>query len=394
MELYCFTSDLNRLYRAAAVEALATARHHLLTFRYNEDQVDPEVQNWPVGSDGSVTQPSGRLSGFIVYAHVVGNDFAFFPLRSLSLHKIWKRGHTYYLALSVENYVDYGAPAAPLDFTPPFQALQNRPNVDPANSKRGIGSFLMARQTGLVPISAPYVGQNAEDAHWQHTCEVLYHSADFKDSLFYRHRGIYRIGRESLAEWTCFKATETLVHPDPLVSESRYVLKMGTNYVLKILFYMPVLVVAEKIEISCTNDDAAIITPNEIEVKNRYNEERILIGCKRLIERALIPLCIRNAEEVTDAVQGPRPLQIVPLKILIQVVAPAAIVWSIVVLLMVAALSLSMGPDSIKGASNLLKLAKPPDETVALWAGICKAIGAIATLAAGYLAFRKLPVGK
>jgi len=395
-------------------------------FRYHDRIVAPEIQSWSVLEDGTVKLPSGISRATIVYADYVKSDFNFFPLRGASLVRLWKRSNIYFAALRLEDYVCYQNKLQPETFREALSKTENcpRPNVS-GKDKFAEGHFLSSDCDLSLAPQANYTSEFEADNRWQKIVDALSESANSNDTLFYRVRGVYRIDGEFWTEFG-YPAKETLVEPKTLYAESRYRLWTGKNYILKILFYIPkeykpVL----DIEISSVQKEGAVITPERIQILSRYNEERILIGCRRVLDRTLNPVWIKHAADeehhqngdsnqsekieereresaTADQNQSPSStaadqkvskLRVAQGYLLTQVEVPRRMIFGIVLLVVIASVLIAMGPDMITGAWKVFGQTIAGNDATLL-AGLCKTAGAIFSLAAGYLAFRKIPIGQ
>jgi len=427
--LLFFTSNLQKRYRNDAWLALAYPRGHVVTFRYHDRIVDPKVLNWPSSTDGSVQVPPGIRQATIVYADYISGDFDFYPLRSASLVRMWKRGTGHYTALRLEDYVSYATDSQPNKFRDAIHKVEYRPRIQTEEKQTyGEGHFLRLTDNPLLRPQTSYAGETDADNRWYEIVNALAKSPNSGDTLFYRVRGIYRLDEKFWPECE-FSVCETLIEPISLYAESCYRLWMGRNYILKILFYIPTRFrPAPDVEIISSHKEGAVVTPERIQILSRYNEERILIGCRRVLDRTLNPIWIRHAngeqgeapENHTQRVQVQQAqreipaagataksqpaviathaqeypdLRIVEGYLLTQVEAPPGMIVVLVIALAFASVLITMGPDMVTGLWKLFgRTIQPNDAT--LVASLCKTMGAILSLGVGYVAFRRLPIGK
>jgi hypothetical protein len=426
--LLFFTSNLQKRYQNDAWLALAYPRGHIIRFRYHDRIVDPKILKWHSGEDGSIDVPYSIRDGTIVFADHVAGNFNFYPLRKAYLVRMWKRGLAYYVALRLEEYVDYGTGDRLKIFRDSLGQLEDIPRVQRTDQKNyGEGRFLYLTFLAFFGARTSHSSDVDADDRWHKIITTLANSPNARDTLFYRVRGIYRLSSKIWPEE--FSATETLVEPTTLYAESCYRLWMGRNYILKILFYIPgVFRQAPDVEISASHKEGAVVTPETLQILSRYNEERILIGCRRVLDRTLNPIWIKHANDKedpsakgADQIEVPESqqqeisataasdkyqlsgkanndpeypdLRIVEGYLLTQVEAPPGMIAGLVVVLAIASVFIAMGPDMVSGLWRVTGY-KIEDKDATLVAALFKTLGAILSLVAGYFAFRRLPTGK
>src|SRR5258708_34386756 len=76
---------------------------------------------------------------------------------------------------------------------------------------------------------------------------------------------------------------------------------MGTSVVLKLLFFRSSKaprISDQSLEIKTDGDAFAGFSQKEIPVLSRYNEERVLIACKRVFDSVFAPIIIELKQEV------------------------------------------------------------------------------------------------
>jgi hypothetical protein len=187
---------------------------------------------------------------------------------------------------------------------------------------------------------------------------------------------------------------------------------MGESVVLKLLFYRsseatPIL--PQTLEVKSEGDAFAGFSEKEITITSRYNEERILIACKRVFDSIFATITIElkddkagSSADSSQAIQKTDQLVLAPLPFLLtQVTASWGLIAFTLFMLALASFFLFMSPDYVKeiGSSPFMQqhfkgfgdlLAGHP----LVYSNAAKVLGAIFTLFAGFLGFRKLPIGK
>jgi hypothetical protein len=388
--LYLFTSNSQERYKVDALLSLAYPRGHMVTFRYHERIVSPEVRKWPVYLNGEVRMPLFRRSAVIVYAHYYNESpFKFFPLRSAKLMRLWKRGPTYYAALTLRDYVNYVGTRQPDAFNETIEDLSFCPRPQTLLPKYDSEGYFMAwsQDKKLLPTTSSSQGPEA-DRPWQQICDSLVERAQMQDTVFWRLDGIHLLRGRFLGNLFGY---EQLVTPTAIQAESSYRISMGRNYVLKMVSYVHKNAPKPNwsITVDSLNKDAAMITPARIQITSRYNEERMLLGCKRVLDRSLNPILIA-AQDQANPVQ---PVLIPQGYILTQIEVPRTTILMILLLMMSASILLPTGPDTVKALGDFVNDRRLTTHAGAI-AGLCKALGAVIGLMVGFIAFRRIPVGK
>jgi hypothetical protein len=242
-------------------------------------------------------------------------------------------------------------------------------------------------------------------------------------AIFYLIKGFYVTQRRF---WYFGEWQEKEIHPINRKLDTVYPLPMGKEVILKLLFYRSTeaesktKILPQKLEIKADSDAFAGFSQKEIGVTSRYNEERILIATKRVLDNILSTISIelvsakkdadqtikRGADNTTQSsavssmsseveIVSPRPF------LLTQVTVPKRVVGLILLGLIFAPLLLSIGPDFLQdvgGSQFIQERAK----SIGDWlvrnklevSSYCKIAAAIVTLVAGYAGFRKIPLGK
>jgi len=232
---------------------------------------------------------------------------------------------------------------------------------------------------------------------WQSVVDVLGHSPTMKSCLFFLTTGFYRVKRA----WKIGSFQETLIEGFDDGWNTKYPLPMGKTVVLKLLFYRPEdspNIYPQNLAINVDKDVVAGISQQEILVHSHYNEERIELALKRVYDSVLSALSIEYKPNVDPAVQAvltPHPF------FLIKVTVPRRTLIFILAGLLLAPILLTLSPDYLVhiGKGQILQSrTKGLGDFIARNAGdlatYAKALAASVTLIAGYLGFRRLPIGK
>ena len=309
--------------------------------------------------------------------------FLFFPLRHARLLKIWKRGNVFYASLKLQDYVVY-EPGHQTTIQNAIEKSGTNPPTKNIDSSGYGGDFLGISKKTLIPV-VPQKNQIAEDNAWQTTTNELSQSAILNRTVFHRVRGFYRQG----GFWS--RNQEKLVTPKTTNNESFYRLSMARNYILKVLTFAPHVNQIDRAkqpvyEVVSQTDDGYVITPKEIRVSSSYNEDCILIACKRVLVSTLAPI---DFKKKMDAGEGEKP----EVSFLTHVEVPRYILLLFILLGGAGTALLSVGPDFITAFCDLMTWnIKPLD--AAQFAVVSKGAGAFLIILAGYVTFRKLPAGK
>jgi hypothetical protein len=247
--------------------------------------------------------------------------------------------------------------------------------------------------------SPPFTDEFIPNQAWESVADLLSKSPSMNHSIFYQVMGFFKLKRS----WGSFtKYRERLL---PLINDgwsTIYPLPMGKNVILKLLFYRSEeapAIPTQKLDIKTDGEAFAGFSEKQILVLSNYNEERIQIACKRVFDSTLAPISI---EHVPDAAfVGDGDILASHPFLLTQVTVPKFTVALIVLALIIAPLLLSLSPDYLKhiGSGQIMQSYAPSvGNWIARNAGdlstYAKAVAASFTLIAGYLGFRRLPIGK
>jgi hypothetical protein len=247
--------------------------------------------------------------------------------------------------------------------------------------------------------SPPLTDEFVPNQSWESIADLLSKSSSMNYSIFYLVMGFFILQRR----WgRGTKYRERLLPPVNDGWSTRYPLPMGKNVILKLLFYRSEeapQIPTQKLDIKTEGEAFAGFSEKQILMLSNYNEERIQIACKRVFDSTLAPISIQRIPDTTFAedskILAPHPF------LLTQVAVPRRTVFFIIVALVVAPLLLALSPDYLKhiGGGQIMQGYAP---SIGKWiernAGdlstYAKAVAASFTLIAGYLGFRRLPIGK
>jgi hypothetical protein len=484
---YLFSSDYATRYKRNVLDVLCYPEGQIFRFRYQADHVSSEIKGWGTCK----SQLAGMLKkvgnkGVTIYAETTGTSptktFNFYPTREVEIIRIQVVGSVYYLDLKLGEFIDHDTelsknsrpfqdtikdlkfyPLPPLTYktSPAGEQLKEKEGLtwyddkekpvsyDPQSKqdKQGFFFFYVSNDsTGLIKYDTGGLSRlNA----WESIVNKLSSTTSMQDCVFYLVEGFYKVRRR----WFIFgEREEYLINPKNNGWDTKYPLKMGESFVLKLLFYRSSKASPlgnQTLEIKTDGDAFAGFSQKEIQVLSRYNEERILVACKRIFDSVFAPIIIelKKAEKATSTDQsktstsevvklggnyqlipaaGEEPakfsatldLTIEPTAqdnkptaksdilapqpfLLTQVTASKGLIILTLVLLVAASFFLFMSPDYVEqiGNSQIVQSRyKEIGDTLARngkdFTSLSKVIGAVCTLCAGFLAFRKLPVGK
>lgn len=444
---YLFSSDFAPRYKSDILDILCYPEGHIFRFRYQNRHVSPEIKNWGE-SQQSLNEKlidSGSL-GVIIYAETTGESpnktFTFYPVREVSIIRIQIVGTVYYLDLKLGKFIDYrGDPNKKQLFQTTIEKLKFHPlppltpskeqqqkegltwyeegrPVAHISSKEGNQGYFLHHISTACTCLIPYSKGGLEDLRaWESMVNVLSSAPSMKFGIFYFVEGFYQVKRR----WLIGPYKESLIEPSNNSWETKYPLKMGKSVVLKLLFYRSsdaARILPQMLEIKSAGDAFAGFSETEILVLSRYNEERILIACKRVFDSIFAPITIELKEAKTASSEGspqlwqliaspetwqktdqpilaPRPF------LLTQITAPWGLIAFTLFMLAFASFFLFMSPDYVQqiGYSRLMQgnfktFGDMLTKNSLAYSNAAKVFGAICTLFAGFLGFRKLPIGK
>lgn len=494
---YLFSSDYSTRYKRNVLDILCYPEGQIFRFRYQDYHVSDEIKGWEQSKLSKKLKEVGK-KGVLIYAETAGEipskTFNFYPTREGEIIRIQVIGSVYYIDFKLGDFIDYNdqltkntepfhdtikklkfSPLPPLTYKTDtdgnklneqegltwYEDKDQPTAYDPSSESNIQGFFFffipklstapglfpkLSTSTGLIKYSKG--GLNNLKA-WESVVEALSSSASMKACVFYLIEGFYRVRRS----WFLFgRREEYLIRPKNDNWDTKYPLKMGKSFVMKLLFYRSsnaISILPQTLEIKTDGDAFAGFSQKEILILSRYNEERILIACKRIFDSVFAPIIIElkkadgsasadASEPVTSGVvnvsgdyqltpaagdvpsrfSGNLDLRVEPTLqndniadkpdilaphpfLLTQITASKGLIVLTLILLVAASFFLFMSPDYIQQIGNsqiVQNRYKEIGDTLvrnaSAYTAFSKIIGAVCTLAAGFLAFRKLPVGK
>jgi hypothetical protein len=410
---------------------------HIVRFRYQIHHLAKAVQDWKVDNAGEVSVPYLQGNCLIVFADTTDAAkppycFKFFPVRWATINRLSKRGTIYYADVELGEFVNYLKWGDRIEEQ--FKGCQEFistlsgspfPRMLADGTKLEVGKAWDASRQ-VVPFDKRDVNQHpgylflqAEydfwswkesgltDAAWEGTIDVLCKFSCLSTSLFFKIDGLFKLSRRFFSPW---KTTEKFLSPRNHAVETSYRLPAGKMVILKLLFYRPDSApkpMISVLKVQALGDGFAGVLPSEIRIDSRYNEQRIIIACKRVLDNIIAPILINEhekAESKGDAPVPPVPTQATLVAepfLMAQIsVARFAVFW-IIIGLVFGGLFLSIGPDYAKAVGGWawvqrisptfagFLVNRPADA-----ASLSKILAGIVTLVTGFLGLRKVPLGK
>jgi hypothetical protein len=357
----------------------------------------------------------------------------------VDLVRIFVRGSVYYVDVRLQQFVNYGSDADGRETV--HRALTDRirrvpfyplPQLkeDSSGTRSGLAWPLGRKASlsrpelftglseqeqskvsqGYFLILTPSTGEDwnlptAESTlhqSWESVVDTLGRTSSMSECTFFLIAGFHRVR----SRWRLRnRRIETVLRSSDDGWASAYLLPMGRIAVLKLLFYRPDLGIAGEIsprtiDVRTEGDVFSSVSHKKIHISSRYNEERLLFACKRVFDSVLAAISLEPLFEDEgnpgreEVVLAPRPYLLVAVRV------PKSVVFWILLGLATAPLFLTAGPDLLRDTGKQLtelgyEVVGYFFETHALLlAGLSKAFAITLTLVAGYLGFRRLPVGK
>jgi hypothetical protein len=148
------------------------------------------------------------------------------------------------------------------------------------------------------------------------------------------------------------------------------------------------------IQVAAEGDGFIGAWPEEIRVDSRYNEQRVILARKRVLDAVISPLVFSVAPDTAapdpgreaPRVVGPRAL------LLMRIYAPRWIVAAMFLCFIVGTIILSLGPDSYLKLFNTFSRLNRLVGWEGNFAAGGKLLGGFITAFGAYLGFRRLPL--
>lgn len=386
--IYLFCSAATPLYKRDALESTCYPQHHLFRFRYRTNYVDPHILSCPNNHQ--------QQEGVIVFLESIGKegskDFDFFPIRKITTIRLFTEGQALYIDFSFGEFINYGPAkddAQKQVWSKFFRNLAHRPWPQPHQSGRHVddseGYFILCNKENNP--SFPTKEQQSQQA-WESIISRLAVTKDLGDSTFFQILGFYRT-KSAWFQYPPYK--EVPVIPRNNSFESIYPLPMGETIVLKLLFSRPTydykLESRRLLEISYGQDAFAGVSKSEISSESRYNQERIILVCKRVLDSFLSQVSIEQKSK-PDSGQAPKPF------LLISIQVQKWIVSVVVIGVFLSTLLVAMDVDSIKFLGTIIfpNNTQFIENNAKVLSTIAKAIASITISVSAFFAFRRLPI--
>jgi hypothetical protein len=463
---YLFSSDYEPRFKRNVLDVLCYPENHIFRFRYHIYHVPPEIQKWSTGGELPAKLKEVGTKGLSIYAETAGEipnkTFHFYPLREVEIIRIQVLGNIYYIDMRLGRFINYfseGQDKAHAQLKKlqdaikqtsfyPLPQLTKKPDSEekqgltwrkdgqlgPYDGAPGFtnqGYFFLNMPSAGCGIKYA-LGQSGNPRAWESVVEILSAAPSMQSSLFYLVEGFYRKRKKYLNLFGAYE--ESLIEPKDDDWDTRYPLKMGTSVILKLLFFRSSKaprISDQSLEVKTDGDAFAGFSQKQIPILSRYNEERILIACKRVFDSIFAPIVIelREPAGVSDGTslgaqaplksaqvetawgtiefkpKNPAPSEAEILAphpfLLTQVTASKGLIAATLIFLVLASFFLFMSPDYIQqiGWSQFAQTYfKPVGDSLVrngpVYTQVSKVLGAVFSLVAGFLAFRKLPLGK
>jgi hypothetical protein len=428
-----FTSDFSPRYKDDAIMSLCYPAKHVMVFRYRNGLVQKTIRGWKVDKDGNVKIPpfTSRMTA-LVYAETQGDDFRFFPFRFARMVRCWRRGEIYYFAVELGSYVDYGkdnSDSLAERVRMEIQGLTDRPyppqpvstvsaeteaseSDSPADDELAPARGLYAHHVPQcdLPVMLCCRTERSDDEAWQSVVGVAQQSSDLQAQLFYRIRGLYRMKKRF---FPFLGFTEMPIVPRTLVGESLYCFPVGDPVVMKLDSFHPPhksQFPPVRLQVRVSSANLVQVSPDAFLVHSRYNEERIVLSCKRVLENSLATVAVVRASDgdtvaPTDQRAHPERSPDRPVVghalLLAQVTVSRLTICIILAGLVLVPLLIGSDADSLQTIAKFLAPRLPEysavlgdAEVASSVAKFMKWLGASITLVIGYVAYRKIPLSK
>lgn len=462
--LLLHSSNFSERYQSNILDFLCYPAGHVVTLRYQAVHVHPEVRAMvPRDSARKIEAFKEPKRALAVYAETHDDVFWFFPVRYMEILRLHREGTVYYVDARLGRYYRYQPSGAHEhgDFKPskaskgplPLRSgfawdLSGERKVDsqvPAGADGRKGYFLFRTSD---PTGEAVLGQAPDEREaWERVVDVISSTKSMRRCLFFlvQLREVRR--RRLLGVIPLFGFERCALDPRDHGLTTRYYARAAGRLELTVLSYRSERaergVLPRVLSLELGAEAFGTASHKEVRILNRYNEERIEIPTRRVLEATAgsVRVALRELNEKAPDAQGEfatapdqlasrrtgrDPLAteselvekapsssevgvsvsrtepiLAPEPFLLVYVRPPA--WALAVILcgaVVAALLLTLGPDSILPLGRFVE--RHISATFGLWmqghpgpaSGLSKAVGSVVTLITGYLGLRKLPVGK
>lgn len=387
--IYLFCSASRPLYKRDALESTCYPPGHLFRFRYEKTYVDPQIWRCPGNFE--------RKEGVIIFLDTIGKeggkDFDFFPVRKVKTVRLFLEGLAIYIDFKFGDFINYGSEDNDdrrMTWLHFFQELENRPWPPPIESGRNErafqGYFIMSnlKHNPAFPTKSPIM-----HGAWESLIRRLNNTNNLKDSTFFQILGFYDIKKRFLVAGSF---SEIPIKSEDNSYDSIYPLPMGKSVVLKLLFSRPTYKLEDRkgrraLKLNAGTESFAGVSKDVFYSESRYNEERIVLICKRVFDSILSTVSIEQQNEPND-IQSPKPFLLTRIKV------PRFIIGLVILGVVLSTLLVGLDADSIEliGSWILSSQATYFQQNAKVFAALGKLISPIPIGVSAYYAFRRLPL--
>jgi hypothetical protein len=252
---------------------------------------------------------------------------------------------------------------------------------------RGHAGYFFDRRTTFAEILTA-----ADDSSGWQAVVIVLGMSDLKDAAFFRVAGFFRVARR----WRRF--IDSRIAPAPRWPEVEYVFPMGNHAVMTVESLRPETssLKAFRLVIETGGDSLAAVEPQQLLFESRYDQNRVVIASRRVLDAVMTTLSI-----TCQSIDGDQALFSPSLAFIIRVRPSRWITLLAPLAAASAALLLSVSPDFVAGIGDLMRsqttYAGAGSLLVAAKAEIAvtaKALAVVLSVCAAWLVFRKAPTGK
>jgi hypothetical protein len=423
-----YTSDFSGRYLQDVLDGLGYPNGHVVCFRYDLAHVVPTIAGWVRRHDGTVCIPRNiDREAVIVYAERTTGEptarFNFFPFRLAKILHIRKIGCAFYINLQLVGFPAYTSEKKEQDsrlkkYREAIQAIPMHPLPPLTKEGKGFawyngtevkdyiqgqggksGYFLQFLDTTkgqeLFTGTSSDISTDDQEA-WESVVEVLGPSREFSKCTFFRIANVRCPSRSwFFRSWYESKS----IAGKPQHFESEYAVPAGDYVLMSLRSYRPKSSNEKPdrtIRITAKGDGFVLASPEDVFIDSRYNDQRVILASKRILDATVSPVVfsIAPGENTADTEQmrvvAPR------IQLLLRVQPPRRTIIAVFTCFLIGSLVLSLGPDAwdkilnaISTSSEVTKVLKgfPAELSMA-----SKLIGSFVLAAGAYFGFRRLPL--
>lgn len=393
--LVLLSSNAETRFKRNILDVLCYPRGQLTSFRYQSKYVAPTTGALLTETTRFRKRAPIGKEALIIYVQrptTATDDFSYVPIRYGVVRA--------YRWISDVIFVDVelGAFASVGSWTN-SQALEHR--FRGSMSTRS-GAINPTTFEGYFFDEVPDVGwrlresERPDGEHWKTVVCKLAELPSMDNCLFYQIRGVFT--PVSPSRFNGYKSS-VLINRMRKRGGLFFSLPMSTSFELRFLFFRPPSskpkTITAVVNVKPDESGFSIVPIGTLKLESRYDELIVPLVTKRVFDNVLAPISVSISSEHTPPILASEPLIYCAVKV------PRGLVIVIGGALLLAPLLLAMSKKDWACAGLLLprltdafdisaSQCKPPDELV----GIGKALGAMIASVAGWLAFRRLPLGK